>query len=117
MKKLLFILTVLLCTVSCTKENVSPTVAKLALPELLISHEWFRGSDIMVFKSNKTFTRTYTSTGKFATGTYVATNITLNLLQTDGFSNAFTNVRISNNQDTIYVDLNNENKGITYLTK
>lgn len=117
MKNLLFILTVLLCTVSCTKENVSPTVAKLALPELLISHEWFRGEDVMVFKSNKTFTRTYTRTSKFATGTYNATNTTLNLLETDGFANAFTNVRISNNQDTIYVDLDSKNKNITYLTK
>ncbi len=122
MKKLLFILTVLLCTISCTKENVSPstlkpTVVKLALPELLVSHEWFRGSDIMVFKTNKTFTRTFTLTGKFATGTYNVTNTTLNLLQTNGSSNAFTNVKISNNQDTIYVDIDKNNTNIAYLTK
>jgi hypothetical protein len=117
MKNLLFILTVLLCTVSCSKENVSPTVVKLTLPELLVSHEWFRGSDIMVFKTNNTFTRTFTLTGKFATGTYNATNTTLNLNQTNGSSNAFINVKISNNQDTIYVDIDKNNTNIAYLTK
>ena len=121
MKKILFILTVLLCTVSCTKTTVSPTavtppVTTLSLPDLLVSTEWLQGNDIMTFNTNKSFSRLYFNDNKFVTGTYTATNTTL-ILNYPNNTSVYTNVTITPGQDSIYIDINSTNKNILFLTK
>ena len=113
MKNLLFILTVLLCTVSCSKEeSATPTQPILSFPELLVSCEWQTGGEIVKFYKNNTFTRTGPT--RFLSGTYAATNTTLNQRYSTGGEFYLSNIIVSN--DTIYGDLLQSKKHM-YLVK